>query len=149
MTQLTHKGLTFIVVLIFASAAWTQDGSENGVWSHEAKNHIGEFAMVCGVIVGVRRERQPVQVEFKYSYPNYSSLMTEHTILYFDKLPPHHEFMVVIEEVYRRAFLEKPESFVDQKACIYGRIWRDGNKEAITLHRAFQIAIEAKEKDGK
>ena len=44
MRQLTLKSLTFIVVLVFASAAWTQDGSENGISSHETKNHIGEFA---------------------------------------------------------------------------------------------------------
>ena len=149
MTQPTNRGLTFIVILIFASVAWTQDGSENGIWSHEAKNHIGEFATVCGVIVGVRRERQPYHPEFKQPYPGFSYLITEHTILYFDKLPPHHEFVAVIEDVNRRAFPDEPESFVGQKACVYGKILKYKGKEVIALVRVDQIAVEGIGKDGK
>lgn len=145
-----HKGLVFIVILIFASAAWAQDGSDDGILSHEAKNHFGELAMVCGIVAGVRRERQPVQVEFKNSYPNHSYLIDEYTLLYFDKLPPHHEFMVGIEEVNRMAFPEKLESFVDRKACVYGKILKYSKNRAImALVRADQIAVEDIVKDHK
>ena len=142
MTQPTHRGLTFIVILIFASVAWAQDKNENGIWSHEAKNHIGEFAMVCGVIVVVRRERQTPQPKFKEP-------STDSTVLYFDKLPPHHEFVAVIEDVNRRAFPDELKSFVDQKACVYGKILKDKDKEVIALVRTDQIAVESRGKDGE
>ena len=133
MRQTTLKSLTLIVVLVFASVAWTQDGSENGIPSYETKNHIGEFAMVCGVIVAVRRERQFI----------------ERTLLYFDKLPPHHEFFVYIKDEYRRALPVEPESFVDRKACVYGKIAKDkGLRQVIALVRTFQIAVEGIEMDG-
>jgi len=150
MTRTTHKGLTFIVILIFASAAQTQDGSENGIWSHEAKNHIGEFAMVCGVIVGVRRARTsggvpPVQLPYQtYFYP-----ISKDINLYFDKLPPHHEFVAVIANENRGAFLDKPESFVDQKACVYGKIRKHKSNVNIELVIPDQIALEGIETDGK
>lgn len=150
MTQSTHKGLTFIVILMFASVAWTQDWSEHSIRSYEAKNHYGELAMVCGDIVGDRRKDQPLQAEFKSPYPNYTALVSEHTILYFDKLPPNHEFMVVIEDVNRRAFPDKLESFVGQKACVYGKILKYREKKAVmALVRADQIAVAGKGKDRK
>ena len=147
MTQPTHRGLTFIVVLIFASVAWAQD--ENGIWSHEAKNHIGEFAMVCGVIVSIRRERQAPQPEFKGPTTNYPfDLTIDSTILYFDRLPPDHEFVAVIGDVNRKAFPHEPESFVDQKACVYGKILKYKSKTTIAVIRPDQIAVAANGKGG-
>ena len=95
MSQPALKSLTFIVVLVFASAAWTQDGSENGISSHETKNHIGEFAFVY------------------------------------------------IKDEYRKELPVEPESFVDRKACVYGKIAKDnGLRQVIALVRTFQIAVE-------
>lgn len=149
MRQPTLKSLTFIVVLVFASVAWTQDGGENRISSHEAKNHIGEFAMVCGVIVAVRQERQPYSTAGGPGYPLNYSPIDERTLLYFDKLPPHHEFFVYIKDEYRRALPVEPESFVDRKACVYGKIVRDnGLRQVIALVRTFQIAVEGIEMAG-
>ena len=142
MRQPIVKGLTFIVVLVFASAAWTQDERENGISSHETKNHIGEFAMVCGVVVAVRRERNPYSTAGGSGYPLNYSLSDEHTALYFDKLPPHHEFFVYIKDQYRKELPVEPESFVDRKACVYGKIAKDnGRRQVIALVRTFQIAV--------
>jgi hypothetical protein len=151
MTQRTHKGLTFIAILIFASVAWTQVQSENGIWSHEAKNHDGELAMVCGAIVRVHKERQagwgPLM---QPPYQTYFDPIIEDTILYFDKLPPDHEFAAVIKDDNRGAFPDKLESFVGQKACVYGKILKyKDNKAVMTLVRADQIAVEGMEMDGK
>ena len=145
MTQPTHKVLTFIVILIFASAAWAQD--ENGIWSYEAKNHIGEVAMVCGVIVSILRESQLPGAEFNGSYYVAPDPTINGTILYFDKLPPDHEFVAIIEDVNRNAFPNEPVSLVDQKACVYGKISTYKGKEAVALIRADQIAVDGIEMD--
>ena len=146
--QPTHKGLTFIVILIFASVAWGQ--GEDGIWSHEAKNHVGEFAMVCGVIVSVRRESPLPAAEFPGSYyvvpPNPTA---NRTILYFDRLPPDHEFMAIINDVNRNAFPNEPASLVDQKACVYGKISTYKDKVVVALIRAEQISVAGKGKDSK
>ena len=159
--QPTHKGLTFIVILIFASVAWGQgeDGvwsyeaknhiDENGVWSYEAKNHIGEIAMVCGVIVSIRRESQLPGAEFKGSYYVPPNPTINGTILYFDRLPPDHEFVAIIHDVNRNAFPNEPVSLVDQKACVYGKISTYKGKAAVALIRADQIAVVGKGKDSK
>jgi hypothetical protein len=145
----TLKSLTLIVVLVFASVAWTQDGSENGILSHETKNHIGEFAMVCGVVVAVRRERQPYSTAGGPGYPLNYSPIDEHTLLYFDRLPPDHEFVAIIEDVNRNAFPSEPASLVDQKACVYGKISTYKGKVAVALIRADQIAVTGKGKGSK
>ena len=134
MRRPTLSIFPLLFALVFSSGAWTQDGDENGISSYETKNHVGEFAMVCGVIVAVRRERQPI----------------ERTFLYFDKLPPQHEFFVYIKDEYRKALPVEPESFVDRKACVYGKIVRDnGLRQVIALVRTFQIAVEGIEMDSK
>ncbi len=149
MTQPTHKGLTFIVILIFASVAWAQDENENGILSYEAKNHIGEIAMVCGVIVSVRRESPLPASERMGSYYVPPNPTINGTILYFDRLPPDHEFVAIIEDVNRNAFPNEPVSLVDQKACVYGKISTYKGKVAVALIRADQIAVTGKGKDSK
>jgi hypothetical protein len=148
MTQPTHKGLTFLAILIFACVAWAQD--ENGIRSFEAKNHIGEIAMVCGVIVSIRRESPLPASERMGSYYVPPNPTINGTLLYFDKFPPHHEFFVYIKDEYRKALPVEPESFVDRKACVYGKIAKDnGLRQVIALVRTYQIAVEGIEMDGK
>ena len=147
MTQPTHKGLTFLAILISASVAWAQD--ETGIWSYEAKNHIGEIAMVCGVIVGIRRESPLPASERMGSYYVPPNPTINGTILYFDRLPPGHEFVAIIEDENRNAFPNEPVSLVDQKACVYGKISTYKGKEAVALIRADQIAVTGKGKDSK
>ena len=134
------KAPYLVLIIIISIVAWAQ--GEDKIWSHEAKNHIGEYAMVCGVIVGVRRERQAPQ-------PRFQGPSTDSTILYFDKLPPHHEFVAVIEDVNRRAFPDEPESFVDQKTCVYGKILKYKGMKVIALVRAEQITVVGKGKNGE
>jgi len=95
--------------------------------------------MVCGMIAGVRRE--------SLAAPSESQPVTvDSTFLYFEKLPPHHEFMAIIKDHSR--FPGTPESFVDQKACVYGKIVKYKNLQAILLVRADQIAVAGTGKDG-
>lgn len=106
--------------------------------------------MVCGVIEGVRRARTsggvpPVQLP----YQTYFAPISKDINLYFDKLPPHHEFVAVIANENRGAFLDKPESFVDQKACVYGKIRKHRSNVNIELVIPDQIALEGIETDGK
>ena len=150
MRQSIFKSLMLIVVLTFASVAWAQDGSKNGILSHEAKNHIGEIAMVCGVIVGVHQESQPYSPQGGPGNLIHYSPIKENTSLYFDKLPPDNEFSVQIKDEYRKAFTVNPRSFVDRKACVYGKIAivSDG-RQGISLVRTDQIAVEDIEMGGK
>ena len=142
------KAPYLVLIIIISIVAWAQ--GEDKIWSHEAKNHIGEYAMVCGVIVGVRRERQAPQPQFKGPTTNYPFDQTiDKTILYFDGLPPHHEFVAVIGDVNRKAFPYELDSLVDQKACVYGKILTYKGKVAIALIKADQIAVAGKGKDGK
>jgi hypothetical protein len=133
----TFRAPTFTLILIVASISCAQ--SEDGIWPHETKNHIGEFAMVCGMIVGVRRESLAAP-------PESQPVTAGSTFLYFDKLPPHHEFVAIIKD--HGAFLDKPEKFVDQKACVYGKIVKYKSMQAITLVRPDQLAVESMGKDG-
>lgn len=129
----TFRASTFTLIIIVASISWAQ--SEDVIWPHEAKNHIGEFAMVCGMIVGSRREGTDTQRVWEGS-----------TLLYFEKLPPHHEFVAIIRD--NRAFLSKPETFVGQKACLFGKIVKYKSMLAIVLVRPDQLALESIGKDG-
>ncbi len=143
----TSRALTIIVILIFASVTWAQ--GEEGIRSHDAKNHVGELAMVCGVIVGIRYENPASKPDNKGSFTNYLFDVTmDATTLYFDRLPPHHEFMAVIEKVNRREFQHNPESFRDQKVCVYGKVLKYMGKATIALIRPDQIAVTGIEPEG-
>ena len=148
MTLPIFRISSFILILIIASVAWGQ--GEDGIWSHEAKNHVGEFAMVCGVIAGVRHESPLPQPKFKgpsVAYP--FDIAVDSTILYFDRRPPHNKFVAIIRDVNRKAFPHEPESFMDQKACVYGKIQRYKSKTAIALIRSDQISVAGIGKDGQ
>jgi hypothetical protein len=149
MTLPIFKASSLALVLIIAGV--TSANSEDEIWPHEAKNHLGEIAMVCGTIAGVRRERQTYHPEFKQqtAAPSNLSLLSEHTILYFEKLPPHHEFMAIFEDTLRREFPDQPESLVNQKACLYGKILKYRSKQAIVIVRPDQLAVEHTGKGGK
>lgn len=138
-----------ILILMKLGVAWSQ--GEDKIWSHKAKSHFGELATVCGVIVAIRQERQPYHPIFTQKPNNIGSVnspIIERTILYFDKLPPHHEFFAVIKDVDLKSFPSEVESYMEQKACVYGKIQRYNGRLAIAVFRPGQIAISANEKDG-
>jgi len=132
MNRLAFRVSTSTLIFLIASVAWAQD--EDGFWPHQAKDHLWEYAMVCGVIVGARRE--------SLAAPSESLTVTaDSTILYFNKLPPNHEFVAIIRD--HREFPGKPESFVGQKACVYGKIARYKSKQAIMLFISEQFSAES------
>jgi len=142
----TSRALTIIVILIFANVTWVQ--GDEGIRSYDAKNHVGELAMVCGVIVSIRHESQLPGSEFSGAYWVPPDPTINGTILYFDRLPPDHEFVAVIEDINRNAFPHEPKLLVDQKACVYGKILTYKDKAAVALIRPDQIAIADIESEG-
>ena len=145
----TFKTITKALLLVIAGVTSAQN--EVNISPDEAKNHIGEIAMVCGAIVGIRREHQTYNPEFKQqsASPSNLSLITERTILFFEKLPPHHVFMAIFDDAIRQKISEEPESFVDRKACVYGKIQNYKAKQVIVLARPDQLAVEQVRKSAK
>jgi hypothetical protein len=134
--------LTLVFTLLcLAGLVWAED--DERVSASEAINHVGEFAMVCGVVVATHRERN------KY-FPDPRSQddsggdtgPSDVTYLYFDQPAPEHEFAAAIMSKHRKEFTFKPASLEGRKACVYGEVKRFEGKAMINLIRAEQIATE-------
>jgi hypothetical protein len=105
------------------------------IGAEEARNHIHELVMVCGLIV---------ETYFEYSNNDYldSSYYAgaRNTYLYFDKPRGEHDFVAVVHGKVRKELPEGPESFKDRRACVFGKVSRYREKAAIQVVRPEQIA---------
>lgn len=111
-----------------ASAAWAQDDLR--IHAAEAIDHVGEMAQVCGVIASTRYNHR------SRGAPTY---------LNFDKPYPDNSFTVIVWGSDRKRFPYAPESLLNHKACVYGKIETYKGKPQIIAVRPEQIASKPPE----
>src|SRR5262249_33154354 len=75
--------------------------------SYQAKNHLGENATVCGVVVSTK------YLESKRRSP---------TLLDFDRAYPNQPFTTVIWGADRAKFGKPEESYANKRVCVTGMI---------------------------
>jgi len=98
------------------------------VRAHDAKNHVGEIAMVCGVIASAKYQKNS---------------RGEPTHLNFDKPYPDQDFSAILFGKNRKNFKVKPETFSGYEACVYGKIRMYKGKAQIELIIEKQLAVKA------
>ena len=99
-----------------------------GVPSAQAKQHIGEITMVCGVVVGA-----------KYL----ESHGAGRTFLNFDQPYPNQTFSVVIEGPNRGKFPSAPEAlFQGKTVCVAGKIVDNRGRPQIVVENPSQIVVQ-------
>ena len=112
------------VLCSLAGGAYAQPAEM--VRAHDAIKHVGDYAMVCGVIASanhIRRSRG------------------EPTYLNFDKPYPEHDFTVVIWGKDRRHFDVMPEKLKGYKACVYGKVETNRGRAQMVLTRQEQMNV--------
>jgi hypothetical protein len=121
----SHTLMTWMLVLLgsLAQAEEAQEGPLQ-LYAHQAAGHVGEAALVCGVIASTR-----------YAHGTYGAP----TYLNFDKPYPENEFTVIVWGRDRDNFPYKPEDIKGHQACVYGRIDEYRGKPQIIAVRPEQI----------
>jgi len=117
---------TTICLLILSAQAPAQQ--DDMVRAHEAREHAGEYAMVCGVIASAK------YLQNSRGAPTY---------LNFDKPYPDSEFSAIIFGKNRKNFSPDPETLTGYKACVYGKIRMYKGKPQIELVKADQLSVRA------
>ncbi len=120
------KNLSIMIAVLSLSGA-VQAQQEDIVRAHQAIEHAGEYAMVCGVIAGARYSKD------SKGAPTY---------LNFDKPFPDHAFSAIIFGKNRRNFSLAPETLVGYKACVYGKVRVYKGKAQIELVKADQLSVK-------
>jgi hypothetical protein len=108
------------------AAALAQDDI---VRAHEALDHAGDYAMVCGVIADARHARDS---------------RGDPTYLNFDKPYPEQDFTAIVWGRDRKRFAPAPETHVGAKACVYGKVERYKGKAQMAISRPEQLSVAAK-----
>jgi len=120
------KNLLAIACLLSLSLpAFAQQ--DDMVRAHEAREHAGEYAMVCGVIASAS------YVQGARGAPTY---------LNFDKPYPDSEFSAVIFGRNRKNFNPYPETLTGYKACVYGKIKMYKGRAQMELVKADQLSVK-------
>ena len=125
--KLAYLGIS--LCLLASTAAEAAEGEPaDMVRPSEAIRHVGEFAMVCGVIASAR------WLHNSRGGPTY---------LNFDKPYPDQDFTVVIWGKDRGEFAAAPETLTGYKACAYGKIESYKGKAQIVARRQEQLNYTA------
>jgi hypothetical protein len=119
--SMTLFGITLALALMISPA---RPDDVKRLFAHQAGEHLGEMALVCGVIASTRYAHQ------SRGAPTY---------LNFDKPYPENDFTVVVWGEDRDNFPYKPEDLKDHHACVYGRIDDYRGKPQIVAMRPEQI----------
>ena len=120
------KNLVITTLILFYSG-FVQAQQEDIVRAHDAIEHAGEFAMVCGVIASARYLKE---------------VKGAPTYLNFDKPYPDQEFSAIIFGKNRKNFSPDPESLTGYKACVYGKVRVYRGKAQIELVKADQLSVK-------
>jgi len=96
------------------------------VRAHEAIEHRGDYAMVCGVIATAS------YLKDSRGGPTY---------LNFDKPYPEHDFSAILFHKNRKNFEIKPETLAGYKACVYGKVKIYKGKAQIELVKENQLSV--------
>jgi len=116
---------TTILLLIFSAPGHAQQ--DDMVRAHEARDHAGEYAMVCGVIASA-------------SY--LQGVRGAPTYLNFDEPYPDNEFSAVIFGKNRKNFSPDPETLTGYKACVYGKVRMYKGRAQMELVKADQLSVK-------
>jgi len=117
----------FTTILLLISSAPGQAQQDDMVRAHEARDHAGEYAMVCGVIASAR------YLQGSRGAPTY---------LNFDKPYPESQFSAVIFGKNRKNFSPDPETLTGYKACVYGKIKMYKGRAQMELVKADQLSVK-------
>lgn len=117
-----HKLILTALLALLPAPAWTQELPR--LLAHQAAEHIGEVAQVCGVIAGSRYAQ---------------NVRGRPTYLNFDEPYPDNDFTVIVWGRNRNNFPSPPELLLDHKACVTGRIESYQGKPQIEAQRPEQI----------
>ena len=118
----------FFFCLLLSPVASAQ--SANLIKTHEAIEHVGEYAVVCGVIAST-------------SYRKSSNRRP--TFLNFDKPYPDQDFSAVVFGEDRKNFKVKPESLTNREACVVGIVSAYRGKAQIVLVKDIQLKVKPSE----
>ena len=105
--------------------------TDDMVKAHDAIEHAGQFAMVCGVIASAK------YLKDSKGAPTY---------LNFDKPYPDHEFSAIIFGKNRKNFKLQPETLTGYKACVYGKVRVYKGKAQIELVKEDQLSVKPPKK---
>ncbi len=114
-----------LAAFLGATSALAQDDI---VRAHEALEHAGEYAMVCGVIADARHARDS---------------RGDPTYLNFDKPYPEQDFTAIVWGRDRKRFDPPPETHLGAKACVYGKVERYKGKAQMSISRPEQLSVAA------
>lgn len=117
--------VTITCLLILSAPGHAQQ--DDMLRAHAAREHAGEFAMVCGVIASA-----------KYLHKSRGAP----TYLNFDKPYPESEFSAIIFGKNRKNFSPAPETLTGYRACVYGKIRMYKGKPQMELVTADQLSVK-------
>jgi len=120
------KSLT-IATLFLLLSSMLHAQPDDMVRAHEAIEHTGEYAMVCGVIASA------TYLKDSKGAPTY---------LNFDKPWPDHDFSAIIFGKNRKNFKLQPETLTGYKACVYGKVRIYKGKAQIELVKQDQLSVK-------
>ena len=112
-----------LLLAILTSNVFAQE--EEVVMAKDAEQHVGEFAMICGIIAETTYDR---------------TSKDKPTYLNFTKPFPHHNFTVIVWGDDRKNFAQKPESLESQQACVYGKVELRRGRAQMTISIPDQIS---------
>jgi hypothetical protein len=125
MDTMRKLSITVIVAGLLSGPLLAQQ--EDIVRAHQAIDHAGEYAMVCGVIASARYNKE------SKGAPTY---------LNFDKPYPDQDFSAIIFGKNRKNFSPEPETLTGYKACVYGKVKIYKGKAQIELVKADQLSVK-------
>jgi len=114
-----------IGLLMFSAPGYAQQ--DDMVRAFEAREHAGEYAMVCGVIASAK------YLQGSRGAPTY---------LNFDKPYPDSEFSAIIFGKNRKNFSPDPETLTGYKACVYGKVRMYKGRAQMELVKADQLSVK-------
>ncbi|MFZ0739557.1 MAG: hypothetical protein WBL70_17090 [Candidatus Acidiferrales bacterium] len=122
MRTFRNLGLVFLSL----AAAFVVQAQTGHITAAEAKNHVGEKATVCGMVVSTRfAERSRGQPTF----------------LNLDKPYPNQIFTIVIWGADREKFGNPETNYRDKQVCVTGKITTYRGTPEITANEPGQIEI--------
>jgi len=120
-------GATRLAVAIWLATLAAASAGLPRLLSYQAKNHLGENATVCGVVVSTK------YLESKRRSP---------TLLDLDKPYPQQPFTIVIWGADRAKFGKPEESYANKRVCVTGTITEFRGTPEIVAKDPSQIIAE-------
>ena len=123
------KSLFFFVFYLLLSPVASAQSAEL-INAHEAIEHVGEYAVVCGVIASTSYRKN------SRGRPTY---------LNFDRPYPDQDFSAVVFGDDRKNFKIKPETLTKQEVCVIGMVKAYKGKAQIVLVKDIQLKVRPPE----